>query len=268
LVVVRGIAAELGFFGTPDPDRVSRTFTYNFVTLNTAVKFAFRGARWLPGRIGQGADPVSQDSIAEALAYASEHADGISPELFVDFIFNDAATRFGNAELRELAVQTGMLEWWTSTWTDMRNATRTRKWCKNWIRGHDLRLDLGTAIEEERLNFATRKVIGRWFERFGPTLTSVNPRLLFNYDETMLAAHFRRNKVIVQLDQRVFRKKNKKPHHFTLGAVFNPFGHGPSPSVVVPTFSGAEELFAGQPVLIGESRSGWSTGPIFIGRHP
>jgi hypothetical protein len=86
---------------------------------------------------------------------------------------------------------------------------------------------------------------------------------LFNYEKTMLAAHFRRNKVIVQLDQRVFRKKNKKPHHSTLGAVFNPFGHGPSPLVVVPTFSGAEELFAGQPVLIGESRSGWSTGPIF-----
>jgi hypothetical protein len=100
-------ATELGLFGTPDPDRVSRTFTYNSSTLNTAVKFAFRGARWLPGRLGQGADPVCQDSIAEALAYASEHADGISPEFFVDFIFNGAATRFGNAELRELAVQTG-----------------------------------------------------------------------------------------------------------------------------------------------------------------
>jgi hypothetical protein len=68
--------------------------------------------------------------FAEALAYASEHADGIFPELFVDFIFNDAATRFGNAELRELAVQMGMLEWWICTWTDMRKATHTRKWCK------------------------------------------------------------------------------------------------------------------------------------------
>jgi hypothetical protein len=69
--------------------------------------------------------------------------------------------------------------------------------------------------------------------------------------------------MIVQLDQRVFRKKNKKPSHFTLGTVSNPFRHGPSPPVVVPTFSGAEELFGGQPELIGESRSGWSTGPIF-----
>jgi hypothetical protein len=90
-------ATELGLFGTPDPDRASRTFTYNYITLNTAVKFAIRGARWLPGRIGQGADPVSQDSIAEALAYASEHPDGIFPELFVDSILNDAAKGFGNA---------------------------------------------------------------------------------------------------------------------------------------------------------------------------
>jgi hypothetical protein len=60
----------------------------------------------------------------------------------------------------------------------------------------------------------------------------------------------------------VFRKKNGKPHHFALGALFNRFGHGPSPQMVVPTFSGAEELFAGQPVLIREWRSGWPTGPI------
>ena len=39
----------------------------------------------------------------------------------------------------------------------------------------------------------------------------------------------RRSKVIVVLDQRVFRRKHKKPHHFTLGAVFNPLGHGRSP---------------------------------------
>jgi hypothetical protein len=61
--------------------------------------------------MGQRTDPVGQDSITEALAYASEHPDGISSERFVDFIFNDAATRFGNVGLRELAGQTGMLGW-------------------------------------------------------------------------------------------------------------------------------------------------------------
>jgi hypothetical protein len=38
----------------------------------------------------------------------------------------------------------------------------------------------------------------------------------------MLAANLSRGKVLVALDQRVFRKKHKKPYHFTLGAVFKP----------------------------------------------
>jgi hypothetical protein len=44
---------------------------------------------------------------------------------------------------------------------------------------------------------------------------------MFNYDETMLAANLSGGEVIVALDQRVFMKKHKKPHHFTLGAALN-----------------------------------------------
>jgi hypothetical protein len=49
---------------------------------------------------------------------------------------------------------------------------------------------------------------------------------MFNYDETMFAANLSRSKVIVALDQGVFRKKHEKPHHIALGAVFDPLGHG------------------------------------------
>jgi hypothetical protein len=86
---------------------------------------------------------------------------------------------------------------------------------------------------------------------------------MFNYDETMLAASLRRNKVIVALYQRVFRTKHKKPHHYTLGAICNPLGHGPPLLIVIPTFSGAGELCMGQDAFVRESRSGWCTGPIF-----
>ena len=79
-------------------------------------------------------------------------------------------------------------------------------------------------------------MIGRWFERVGPVLSSVNPCLMFNYDESTLAVSLRRSKVVVVLDQRIFRRKHKKPHHLTIGAVFNPFGQRPSPLIVVPTF--------------------------------
>jgi hypothetical protein len=79
---------------------------------------------------------------------------------------------------------------------------RTRKWCNRWIEIHDLRLGIGLAIDDEKLVFATRMVIGRWYERFGSHLTSINARLLFNFDETTRAANLLRNKVIVALDQR------------------------------------------------------------------
>jgi hypothetical protein len=86
---------------------------------------------------------------------------------------------------------------------------------------------------------------------------------MFNFDETMLAADLSRSKVTLALDQGVFRKKCKKPHHFTPGAAFNPIGHGPRPLTVIPTFSGAEGLFMGQDALVRDSRSGWCTCPIF-----
>ena len=55
---------------------------------------------------------------------------------------------------------------------------RNRTACKGWIKRHDLRSALGAAIEENGLNFAKVMAIGRWFERVGPVIQSVNPRLL------------------------------------------------------------------------------------------
>jgi hypothetical protein len=124
-------------------------------------------------------------------------------------------------------------------------------------------LDLGVAIEDERLNFAAAMVIGRWFERFGAIISSVNLRLMSSLDETMLTRNWSQGKVTVALDQRVFRKKCKKPHHYTLGVVFSPFGHRSSPLTVIPRFSGAEELFMGRDELVREFRTGWCTVPIF-----
>ena len=74
-----------------------------------------------------------------------------------------------------------------------------------------------------------------------------------------LALDTRRSQIIVVLDQGVFGRKHKKPHHFPLGAVFNPLGHGPW-AVASGGCSAApiaEELFAGQKAFIRQSRSGW-----------
>jgi hypothetical protein len=88
-----------------------------------------------------------------------------------------------------------------------------------------LKLNPGVAIEEERMNLATTRAIGRCFGRVSGILSPEGPRVMLDVDETMLAASLesRQGVVIVALDQRVFRKRHKKPHHYTLGAVFNPF---------------------------------------------
>jgi hypothetical protein len=69
--------------------------------------------------------------------------------------------------------------------------------------------------------------------------------------------------VIVALDQRVFHKKHKKPHHFTPGAGSQRFGAWIARMIVIPTFSGAEELLMGQEALVRDPCAGWCTGPIF-----
>ena len=151
----------------------------------------------MPGLSGQGAEPVSQDDVVEGLCYAAEHPEGIDPRQFVGFLFQNASDRFGDARLRALAVDMGMLDWWGQTWENFRMGSRTPNWCKHWIKSHNLRLSLGVAIEDERLSFATRTVIGRWFRRFGSLLSRVRSRLVFNFDEAMLAVHLRRKKLIV-----------------------------------------------------------------------
>jgi hypothetical protein len=150
-------------------------------------------------------------------------------------VFDSASSIFGRYEPRGLAISLGTLDWWQEIQADSRMTSGNRKWSRNWNRNHDLKLDLGVGvgmgvgIEDERLNFATTRVSGRCFDRFGGIRSSVNPRLMFNYDEAVRAAHLSRGKEIVALDQRVFRKKHTKPRHNTLGAVLNPLGHGPRP---------------------------------------
>jgi hypothetical protein len=102
--------------------------------------------------------------VADALAYASEHPDGIAQARFVDSIFKDAAWRSGTAELGELAVRTDMCDWLISTWNNVLNAAPD--WRKSSFQNHDFRLDMGAAIDGERLDFATVKVDRRRLERF------------------------------------------------------------------------------------------------------
>ena len=51
-------------------------------------------------------------------------------------------------------------------------------------------------------------------------------------------------------------------HYWRRGCGFNPFGQGLRRSIVVPTFSTAEDQFAGQQAFVVECGSGWCTGHV------
>jgi hypothetical protein len=80
-------APELASLRKPFPDDPPLIYAYNHGRIKTAIEFALRGARWIPGRRGhrrQGASAMGRDPIAEGncMAYAAEHPDGIAPERF------------------------------------------------------------------------------------------------------------------------------------------------------------------------------------------
>jgi hypothetical protein len=80
--------------------------------IKTSIELALRGVGWGPGRTGQGASPISQDSAMEGLAWAYEHGQGVLPEEFVHYLFESSASKCGSPELRQLAIMLGMLNWW------------------------------------------------------------------------------------------------------------------------------------------------------------
>jgi hypothetical protein len=100
------------------------------------------------------------------------------------------------------------------------------------IRDHYLKKrDPGVAVEEERSNIGRG---GHWqMVRFGVILSSVNGRLMFTFDETILASNMSHSKVILALHMRVFRKKHKAhPLHSLCG--FHPLWTWTAPGARFP----------------------------------
>jgi hypothetical protein len=87
-----------------------------------------------------------------------------------------------------------------------------------------VKVDQDVAIKDESSDFAATGVIGRWPDRFGVTLSSANLRLMFDFDERMLAANLSQSEVIVTLDQREFRKRAQEGTSLHTGWVFQSLG--------------------------------------------
>ena len=73
-------------------------------------------------------DRVSQDSMVDAMVFASDHPNGVDPSVSVEFLIGWAALLFGDAELRDSGVRLEILDWRQETFDGVSNTARTRGW--------------------------------------------------------------------------------------------------------------------------------------------
>jgi hypothetical protein len=69
-----------------------------------------------------------------------------------------------------------------------RNSTRARDWARGWLRARGMNLKRAEALEQALWYYCTRGTINLWFDEFTGFLAGVNPGMLRNVDEVMVAA--------------------------------------------------------------------------------
>ena len=120
-------------------------------------------------------------------------------------------------------------------------------------------------LEEDRAKWGKTGVIKQWFGHYQAILQGVRPCLLLNADEVGVAIRDR-TKLICLPGSRLFRLRGKKLPHFTVFPLFNKFGEGPAPFIVIPELLSAQARFRTihrRKVYIAQSRSGWVTQHVF-----
>ena len=138
---------------------------------------------------------------------------------------------------------------------------RSRTWVNRMVELCVLVLTAGEQLETERAKWAKTQVLDVWFRRHTPHVNDVPELLRLNGDE--VGVGFKDNgKLICLPGTRLFRLAGRKFAHFTVFPVFNAFGQGPPPFIVMPNFVSAQRRFQAihrRRAYLAQSRSGWVT---------
>jgi hypothetical protein len=111
----------------------------------------------------------------------------------------------------------------------------------------------------DREKWGKVNVIQEWFRHYSRTIKAVPEVLRLNGDEIGVVIR-ERGKLVCLPGCRFLRLRGETLPHFTVFPVFNCFGDGPAPFIVIPEFRSAQARFARihrRKVYIAQSRSGW-----------
>jgi hypothetical protein len=236
--------------------------------IHTAVVRALTGHSWHRGVDGGRQPALNPDEEDYMLRLIRVDGGDIQVQQFIDMVLayrREALSRSHIQRAAEFLKHTADLEELQAV---RQTETRCNAWCKWWARARNLKVTAGEQIETARWLYGTKVTVSRWFNNMKAVMTGVHDSMIFNFDEVMVAIG-KSGRVISSLEQTVFRKKQAKLPHFTVGACFNRLGARPPMLIVIPqilqkTVDSSLKIYveSGRAQLVASAK-GWVTERVF-----
>jgi hypothetical protein len=240
-----------------------RPWQFNPVSLISMLKRVTRGFSWMPGCRGGRMPILNSDQILQLKnrIWRSQAVGRAEFEQQAMEIYEEGLRRteawLGGLHHPELARRV------REEAEDARLVSRS--WVNQLVERCQLVLRAGEELEEARDKWGKTRVVEEWFRVQTPRVQGVDPRLVLNGDECGVAIK-EREKLVCIPGGRLFRLRGAKLPHFTVFPVFNCFGHGPLPFIVMPRFASVRRRFERihpHKAHLTDSRSGWVTAAVF-----
>jgi hypothetical protein len=210
-------------------------------SLTTMVKRITRGEAWLPGKVHGAASYLN----AEEILMLKDRIRTMEPLASADFV--EVAGQIHEEGLRLSARWLRALHHLTQadkvTVEAEEAEARSRTWVTRLVQRCQLVLRAGEDLGADREEWGKVIVIQEWFRHYSPTIQDVPEVLRLNGDEVGVVIQ-ERGKLVCLPGCRLFRLRGKKLPHFIVFPVFNCFGDGPTPFIVIPEFRSAQARLA------------------------
>ena len=138
-------------------------------------------------------------------------------------------------------------------------------WINNWAKKNGFEIKTPQKLELLRRKYCHRRVLEKFYEFLAHTLVDIDPKLLFNADETALSLD-RQGKVIVPTSKFPTKPEARLNGHYSVMFCFNALGDVFNPFIIIPNCKNLpKELqhFKGNVDFIS-GPNGWMTSKIFL----
>jgi hypothetical protein len=191
------------------------------------------GHAWHRGVVGGRLPALNPDEEDDILHMVRAGGGDLEIQPFIEFVLSARRETLSRPEICEAAGLLGHAKQLEDAQASREDDTRSRAWSKWWAVARNLKVTAGEEIEAARWVYGTRKLVRRWFTDMQSEMEGVDPSMIFNYDEVMVAIG-KTGQVISSSEQRVFRKRQGKLPHFTIGPCINMSGEHPPVLIVLP----------------------------------